>query len=188
MPPVPSGSVGPAAAVPSAPEPAYPQLPAGSVRLALPTSPAQTAPAPRSPAEIDPAAELDRARAAADAADAVLARTEALAEQPPLLPTWSPLARALAVYAGCVVATAPLLLMLELGYRFGAIDSFTQLAWTFAGLPALAFFAGYLLLGRYGRPPLMAGTPPRYLYLGFLVSFMVEPVLYCGFIKATLGG
>ncbi|MEH1013201.1 hypothetical protein V6U90_08815 [Micromonospora sp. CPCC 206060] len=185
VPAVPGDGPPPAGA---APQPAYPELPNGSATLALPTSPVPTVPAPRPPAELDPAAELDRARQAADAAEAALARTEALGQQPLLLPGLSPLARALAVYAGCLLATAPLMLMLDLGYRWGAIDTFTQLAWTLAGLPTLAFFAGYLLLGRYGQPPLVVGTPPRYRYLGFLVTFIGAPVLYCGFIELTLGG
>ncbi|MBO4208763.1 hypothetical protein GSF22_22525 [Micromonospora echinofusca] len=185
MPAVPADRPAPAG---GAPQPAYPELPRGAATVALPASPAPTVPAPRPPVERDPAVELDRARQAADAAEAALARTESLAQQPPLLPGLSPLARALAVYAGCLLATAPLMLLLDLGYRWGAIDTFTQLAWTLAGLPTVAFFAGYLLLGRYGRPPLVVGTPPRYRYLGFLVTFIGAPVLYCGFIELALGG
>ncbi|WBB67335.1 hypothetical protein [Micromonospora sp. WMMD812] len=176
---------GGAAAVPGRPGVgAYSELPVGAARLALPTaaSPAgPTVPAPRA-AAVDPAVELERARRLADEADRHGQQAEVLAQRPVLLPTWSPLARAVAVYAGCGAAAGVLMLALVLASGVGLVDGFTLGAWICAGLPALAFFAGYLVLGRWGRPAMVAGAPPRYLPLGFLICFLLVPVAYCGYL------
>lgn len=171
------------------------QLSTGPARLALP--PASTGasgsapdeggldlPSPRPPSETDPAVELHRARQAADEADHAVSAAEALAQQPPLLPTWSPLARAMAVYTACALAAGVLMLMLVLASGVGVVDTFTLYAWTCAGLPAVAFFAGVLLLGRYGRPVAanVAVSPPRYVHFGFAICFLALPILYCGYL------
>ncbi|MDG9676171.1 hypothetical protein QCZ28_19310 [Micromonospora sp. DH14] len=168
---------------------AYPELPAGEARLALPTAvtpagggvPAQRA------AAADPAVELELARRMADEADRHGHQAELLAQRPLLLPTWSPLARAVAVYAGCSAAAGVLMLMLVLASGVGLVDGFTLGAWICAGLPAVAFFGGYLVLGRWGRPAMVAGTPPRYLPLGFLICFLLVPVAYCAYLLLVRG-
>ncbi|MFI6241246.1 hypothetical protein ACIBEF_15345 [Micromonospora sp. NPDC050795] len=168
---------------------AYPQLPAGEARLALPTavSPAGGGvPAQRAVAA-DPAMELELARRMADEADRHGQQAELLAQRPALLPTWSPLARAVAVYAGCGAAAGVLVLMLVLASGVGLVDGFTLGAWICAGLPAVAFFGGYLVLGRWGRPAMVAGTPPRYLPLGFLICFLVVPMAYCAYLLLVRG-
>ncbi|GLZ59865.1 hypothetical protein [Micromonospora sp. NBRC 107095] len=168
---------------------AYPELPAGEARLALPTAvtpagggvPAQRA------AAADPAVELELARRMADEADRHGHQAELLAQRPVLLPTWSPLARAVAVYAGCSAAAGVLMLMLVLASGVGLVDGFTLGAWICAGLPAVAFFGGYLVLGRWGRPAMVAGTPPRYLPLGFLICFLLVPMAYCAYLLLVRG-
>ncbi|MEU8160804.1 hypothetical protein [Micromonospora parva] len=168
---------------------AYPELPAGEARLALPTAvtpagggvPAQRA------AAADPAVELELARRMADEADRHGHQAELLAQRPVLLPTWSPLARAVAVYAGCGAAAGVLMLMLVLASGVGLVDGFTLGAWICAGLPAVAFFGGYLVLGRWGRPAMVVGTPPRYLPLGFLICFLLVPVAYCAYLLLVRG-
>ncbi|WP_410815910.1 hypothetical protein [Micromonospora sp. 050-3] len=168
---------------------AYPQLPAGEARLALPTavSPAGGGVPAQRAAAADPAVELELARRMADEADRHGQQAELLAQRPALLPTWSPLARAVAVYAGCGAAAGMLVLMLVLASGVGLVDGFTLGAWICAGLPAVAFFGGYLVLGRWGRPAMVAGTPPRYLPLGFLICFLVVPMAYCAYLLMVRG-
>lgn len=167
---------------------AYPRLPAGEARLALPTavSPAGVGvPAQRTAA--DPVVELELARRMADEADRHGQQAEVLAQRPALLPTWSPLARAVAVYAGCGAVAGVLVLALVVASGVGLVGGFTLGAWTCAGLPAVAFFGGYLVLGRWGRPAMVAGTPPRYLPLGFLICFVLVPMAYCAYLLLVRG-
>ncbi|MET8373146.1 hypothetical protein [Micromonospora profundi] len=161
---------------------AYPQMP--EARLALPTaaSPAGVGVPAQRAAAVDPAMELELARRMADEADRHGQQAELLAQRPALLPTWSPLARAVAVYAGCGAAAGVLMLTLVLASGVGLVDGFTLGAWICAGLPALAFFGGYLVLGRWGRAQTVAGTPPRYLPLGFLICFLLVPLGYCAYL------
>ncbi|MDG4782740.1 hypothetical protein O7614_24055 [Micromonospora sp. WMMD961] len=168
---------------------AYPELPAGEARLALPTavSPAGAGVPAQRAAAVDPTVELELARRMADEADRHGQQAELLAQRPALLPTWSPLARAVAVYAGCGVAAGVLVLALVLASGVGLVDGFTLGAWICAGLPAVAFFGGYLVLGRWGRPAMVAGTPPRYLPLGFLICFLVVPMAYCAYLLLVRG-
>ncbi|SCL68778.1 hypothetical protein [Micromonospora peucetia] len=163
---------------------AYPQVGAGETRLALPTAVSPAAggvPAPR-PAEADPTVELELVRRYADESDRHGQQTELLAQRPPLLPDWSPVARAVAVYAGCAAVGATLMMIMVLASGVGLVDGFTLGAWICAGLPALSFFAGYLVLGRWGRPAMVAGTPPRYVHFGFLICFAAVPVAYLAFL------
>ncbi|MEH1099344.1 hypothetical protein [Micromonospora sp. CPCC 205561] len=163
---------------------AYPQVAVGESRLALPTAPGAAAagvPAPR-PAEVDPNVELELARRYADESDRHGQQAELLAQRPVLLPAWSPVARAVAVYAGCAAAGVVLMSIMALASDVGLVDGFTLAAWICAGLPALSFFAGYLVLGRWGRPVMVAGTPPRYVHLGFLICFAALPIAYVAFL------
>ncbi|MFF0252376.1 hypothetical protein ACFYPW_07780 [Micromonospora zamorensis] len=168
---------------------AYPELPAGEARLALPTavSPAGVGVPVQRAAAVDPAVELELARRMADEADRHGQQAELLAQRPALLPTWSPLARAVAVYAACGAAAGVLVLALVLASGVGLVDGFTLGAWICAGLPAVAFFGGYLVLGRWGRPAMVTGTPPRYLPLGFLICFLLVPMAYCAYLLLVRG-
>ncbi|MET7669167.1 hypothetical protein [Micromonospora luteifusca] len=167
---------------------AYPQVSAGEARLALPTavSPAGAVPAQRAVA-VDPAVELELARRMADEADRHGQQAELLAQRPVLLPTWSPLARAVTIYAGCAAAAGVAMLALVLASGVGLVDGFTLGAWICAGLPAVAFFGGYLVLGRWGRPAMVEGAPPRYLPLGFLICFLLVPMAYCSYLLLVRG-
>ncbi|MEU7922751.1 hypothetical protein [Micromonospora zamorensis] len=168
---------------------AYPELPAGEARLALPTavSPAGVGVPAQRAAAVDPAVELELARRMADEADRHGQQAELLAQRPALLPTWSPLARAVAVYAASGAAAGVLVLALVLASGVGMVDGFTLGAWICAGLPAVAFFGGYLVLGRWGRPAMVTGTPPRYLPLGFLICFLLVPMAYCAYLLLVRG-
>ncbi|MGN9765020.1 hypothetical protein ACTMS2_07600 [Micromonospora sp. SD12] len=174
-----------AAGAPGRPEVgAYLQGGVGEARLALPTAagPAAAGVPAQRPAEVDPTVELELARRYADESDRHGQQTELLAQRPALLPDWSPVARAVGVYAGCAAVGAILMMIMVLASGVGLVDGFTLGAWICAGLPALSFFAGYLVLGRWGRPAIVAGTPPRYVHLGFLICFAAVPVAYVAFL------
>ncbi|WP_428964560.1 hypothetical protein [Micromonospora fluostatini] len=160
---------------------AYPQVTVGPADRALPVAVGPGVPAQRT-AALDPAGELEVARRLADDADRHAQQAERYAHQPVLLPGWTPLARALAVYTGCAAVGVLMMLGLVLGNGIGLVDGFTLGAWMCAGLPALSFFGGYLILGRWGKPVLVAGTPPRYVHVGFLVCFLLVPIAYCAYL------
>ncbi|MEV1146245.1 hypothetical protein AB0I76_21655, partial [Micromonospora sp. NPDC049799] len=95
---------------------------------------------------------------------------------------WSPMARAVAVYAGCAAVGVVLMLVLVVASGVGVVDLGTLYAWMCAGLPAVSLIAGWLILGRWGRPAVVAGTPPRYVPLGILICFALVPLAYCGYL------
>ncbi|MFG2007486.1 hypothetical protein ACGFNF_00230 [Micromonospora sp. NPDC048868] len=178
LPPPGTGSVGGAAAVPGRPGVgAYPQGSPGETALAVPGG----VPTPRA-GELDPAAELESARRWADEADRLGQQVELLAQRPALLPSWSPMARALAVYLGCAGVGVLLMLVMVLASGVGALGLGTLYTWMCAGLPAMSLIAGWLILGRWGTPAVVAGTPPRYPLLGILVCFLAVPLAYCGYL------
>ncbi|WP_405106205.1 hypothetical protein OG559_21015 [Micromonospora sp. NBC_01405] len=158
---------------------AYPPGAPGGAVVALPA--AAGVPAPRA-GVADPAAELAEARRLADETDRLVQVTEAVARQPPLLPTWSPLARALAVYAGCAAAGVVLMLIMVVAADLAVVGLGALYAATCAGLPVLSFVAGYLVLGRWGRPALGSEQPPRFVPLGFVTCVLLVPLAYCGYL------
>ncbi|GIJ21461.1 hypothetical protein [Micromonospora lutea] len=180
-----TGSDGGAAAAPGRPDVgAYSQVGVGESGRALPVAVSATeagVPAPRA-GEVDPATELELARRWADEADRHGQQVELLAQRPALLPTWSPMARALAVYLGFAGVAVLLMLGLVLASGVGVVGFGTLVAWMCAGLPAVAMIGGWLVLGRWGRPAVGAATPPRYPVLGFLVCFLAVPLAYCGYL------
>ncbi|MFC8850593.1 hypothetical protein [Micromonospora sp. NPDC057141] len=138
-------------------------------------------PAPRA-GGVDPGAELAEARRLADEADRLIGVTEAVGRRPPLLPAWSPLARALAVYAACAAAGVALSVVL-LGVAGVVASAGAVYVATCGVLPVLCFVAGYLVLGRWGRPALGAdGPPPRFVPLGFVTCVLLMPLAYCGYL------
>ncbi len=132
--------------------------------------------------QVDPATELELARRWADEADRHAQQAELLAQRPALLPTWSPMARAVAVYLGCAGVSVVLMLLMVLASGVGVVDGFTLYAWMCAGLPAVSLIGGWLVLGRWGRPAAGAATPPRHPVLGFLLCFLAVPLAYCGYL------
>jgi hypothetical protein len=191
----------------------YPELPAGRERRALPATPAadagpRSAPPPAVPGQrqpmsggapappaatigptepVDPAGELELARRAVDAADEAAAQVESLAQQPPLLPGSSPLARAVAVYAAFAGVGAVVQLMTAVAARFEVIEHFTWYAWSIAGLPAIAFFAGYIALGMWGKPRIVVGSAARYARLGFGLCFVGMTITSCAWSIYVIG-
>ncbi|GIJ77398.1 hypothetical protein SAMN05443287_112153 [Micromonospora phaseoli] len=180
-----TGWDGGAAAAPGRPGvEAYPQPGVGESGPALPVAVSATAagvPAQRA-GQVDPATELELARRWADEADRHGQQAELLAQQPVLLPTWSPMARAVVVYLGFAAVSVVLMLVMVLASGVGVVDGFTLYAWMCAGLPAFSLIGGWLVLGRWGRPAVGAATPPRYPVLGFLLCFLAVPLAYCGYL------
>jgi hypothetical protein len=137
----------------------------------------------------DPATAARLGLEQADVADAELTAAEELARRAPLLPGASPVIRNLLVYLGCaLVAVAVQFGLLAYGDN-GRMDQFALLAWVLGGLPAIAFFAGYLVIRIWGRPKLMAGTTTSNPRLGFAICLFALPTLYCGIkVFGSLGG
>ncbi|MGN9890972.1 hypothetical protein [Micromonospora sp. L31] len=129
--------------------------------------------------DADPAVVLEEARRLVDEADLRTREVEALAARPELLPTWSPTARAVAVYVACAAAGVLLMLVLVVASGVGLVSGFTLGAWICAGLPVLSFAAGWLILGRWGRPALATVEPPRFVPLGFVICVALVPTAYC---------
>ena len=92
---------------------------------------------------------LSLAQAAADTSDREREFAIARAQQPRWLPDKTPLVRNMAVYAAC--AGACLLVQLVL-FLVGDGDTVTTVLWAFLGLPTIAWFVGYLLIGIVGVP------------------------------------
>ncbi|RKN50737.1 hypothetical protein [Micromonospora endolithica] len=172
------GTTGGAAAAPGRPGVGAYSPGVGS-GLALPT--AAGVPGQR-PAEPDVDTALELARRYADEADRHGQHADLLAQRPALLPAWSAMARAVAVYLGCALVGIALMLVLVVASGVGAVDQFTLYAWMCAGLPAVSLIAAWLILGRWGRPAVVAGTPPRFVHLGILICFAMVPLAYCGYV------
>lgn len=136
------------------------------------------------PGPVDPHRELEQARIAADLADSTMLTVETMAERPPLLPTLSPLARAIAVYASGagVVGIIHLVLLISTGITLTEGDwraNFWIFPWSCAGLPAMAFFAGYFVLSVWGKSRLQTSAPARVPQLGMLICLLATPIVFC---------
>ncbi|WP_446210599.1 hypothetical protein [Micromonospora sp. IBSANI012] len=151
--------------------------------VAAPDGPDAVTDPPVATAAVDPDADpglvLEEARRLVDEADLRTREAEALAARPELLPTWSPAARAVAVYVACAAAGVLLMLVLVVASGVGLVSGFTLGAWICAGLPVLSFAAGWLILGRWGRPALATVEPPRFVPLGFVICVALVPTAYC---------
>ena len=138
--------------------------------------PAPTLQAPQPSGVADPRDALHHATQALDAADTDARHAEDAANRPALLPDLSPTARNTFVYIGCAAAGW----LLQCGL-FVAISetSFGVLAWSLCGLPALAFFAGYLTVATLGQPRLSTGpAPSRNVGLGGVICFVGMPLAW----------
>ncbi|MBL6275634.1 hypothetical protein JMF97_05620 [Micromonospora fiedleri] len=163
---------------------AYPQVGVGEAERALPVALSATAagvPGQRA-GEVDAATELEMARRWADEADRYAQQAEVLAQRPALLPTWSPMARAIAVYLAFAAVSVLIMLVMVLASGVGVVGGWTLFSWMCAGLPAASLIGGWLVLGRWGRPAVGAMTAPRYPVIGFLLCFLAVPLAYCGYL------
>ncbi|MDG4771853.1 hypothetical protein [Solwaraspora sp. WMMD792] len=180
------------------PPPRRPELATGEQRVPLPTGasgppspaagsvqpyggmgaagPVSAAPVSGDPAAAggfppDPEQELEAARRQLDEADAAATEAEQAAGRPPLLPGWSPLARAVTVYLGFAAAVAVLQFGFFLNPVTAGVDYSTKWIWSCAGFPATGFFAAYFVISKWGTSRLETDGGPRFPKLGFLISF-----------------
>ena len=129
----------------------------------------------------DPQGAVRLAGAEADAADAAIAEVERLAERPALLPGLTPVIRNTVVYATCAAVTVAIQYSLIGLGDIGRVDTFSVIAWACAGLPLLAFLAGYVVIAAWGTPRLRAEPVARHPALGLAVCFLAAPAVYCGY-------
>lgn len=114
-------------------------------------------PADRSPVT-DVAQALHRAADAANAAETEARRAERAGSRPLLLPDASPTARNALIYGGWGFAAW----LLQCGLvTFSPSNDFGVLAWSLCGLPALAFFGGYITVSTLGQPRVGAEYPKQ---------------------------
>jgi hypothetical protein len=122
----------------------------------------------------DVAQALHRAADAANAADTEARRAEQLGASPKLLPDASPTARNSLVYG----AWALFGWLLQCGLlSFGSETDFGVLAWSLCGLPAMAFFGGYLTVSTLGQPRVGA-SHPKQARLGGAICFVGMPLAW----------
>lgn len=115
----------------------------------------------------DVAQALHLAADAANAADVEARRAEHIGTRPILLPDASPTARNALIYGGW----AGLGWLLQCGLMtFSDETDFGVLAWSLCGLPAIAFFAGYLTVSTLGQPR-VGGDLPKQARLGGVICF-----------------
>ncbi|MFE9689967.1 hypothetical protein [Micromonospora sp. NPDC005806] len=155
---------------------------AGPGRPGVGAYPEGTVPAPRAG---DPAVELAAARRLVDEADRYGQQVEALAHRPGLLPTWSPLGRAVAVYAACALAGSVVMLATLVGSPIPVTGLDLVAASACAGVPLLSFLVGQLVLARWGRPVIGGDGPSsRYVPLGFVICALLSSTLFCLYLVA----
>lgn len=122
----------------------------------------------------DLATALHRAADAANEADAEARRAEQLGTNPRILPGASPTARNATIYGGWAL----LGWLLQCGLAgFAPENDFGVLAWSLCGLPAMAFFGGYLTVATLGQP--RVGTAlPKQTRLGGAICFVGMPLAW----------
>ncbi|MEV0430345.1 hypothetical protein [Micromonospora sp. NPDC050495] len=155
---------------------------AGPGRPGVGAYPQGSVPGPRAG---DAATELMAARQLADEADRYGQQAEALAHRPVLLPTWSPLGRAVGVYVACALTGSVLMLATLVGSPLPVSGLDLVAAGACAGVPLLSFLIGQLVLARWGRPVLGGDPPPaRYVPLGFVLCALLSSGLFCLYLVA----
>jgi hypothetical protein len=143
--------------------------------------PAPTFDTPPADPVTDPREALRQAATEMDGADGAARQAEQAAEQPVLLPAMSPLGRAVTIYVAFAVAGW----LLQCGlYAVSTETDFGTLAWSLCGLPAIAFFAGYLTVATLGQPRLPGTKHPTHARLGGLTCFIGMPVAWLGILIA----
>jgi hypothetical protein len=115
----------------------------------------------------DVAEALHRAADAANAAEMEARRAERAGSRPILLPDASPTARSALIYSAWAFA----IWLLQCGLvNFSPELTFSVLAWSLCGLPAVAFFGGYLTVSTLGQPRVGAAHP-KHARLGGAICF-----------------
>jgi hypothetical protein len=122
----------------------------------------------------DLAQALHRAADAANAADDEARQAEETGTRPVLLPDLSPTGRNALLYGGWALIGW----LFQCGLvSFNSVTDFGAIAWSLCGIPALAFFAGYLTVSTLGQPRI--GTQhPKQVRLGGVINFVGMPIAW----------
>jgi hypothetical protein len=124
---------------------------------------------------------VQHAAAAANTADTEARRAEQAAGQPALLPGMTPTGRNALIYT----TWALIGWLAQCGLMtFVAHTDFGVAAWSLCGLPALAWFAGYLTITIAGQPRIVGGEYPKSLKLGGVICFIGMPLAWLLLIAA----
>lgn len=128
----------------------------------------------------DVAQALHLAADAANAADVEARRAEHVGTRPILLPDATPTVRNVVIYS----AWSLIGWMLQCGLMFaGEENDPGVLAWSLCGLPAVAFFAGYLTVSTVGQPR-VGEKYPKQARLGGVICFAGMPLLWLALVAA----
>jgi hypothetical protein len=123
---------------------------------------------------------LHLAADAANGADVEARRAEIISTRPVLLPDASPTARNAIIYG----AWAGVGWLMQCGLLSVSPETdFETLAWSLCGLPALAFFAGYITVATVGQPRVGGGLPKQ-ARLGGAICFVGMPLAWVALIAA----
>lgn len=117
----------------------------------------------------------------ADEADIAMTEAEQLAQRAPLLPGLSPASRNLVVYLACALVSVAAQYALLVLADVTQLGTAPLLTWMCAGLPAMAFLAGYLVISAWGRPRLAFGDRPRHPFLGLAICLLAMPAAYAAY-------
>ncbi|MFI7588328.1 hypothetical protein ACIB24_14760 [Spongisporangium articulatum] len=129
---------------------------------------------------VDPATDLARVAEGIDTADRELHHAATRGQQPQLLPDWSPLGRAMAIYG----AAAVLIVLLQL-LSFVRGGSNTSSGLVLFMVPLLGFAIGYLTLKIGTRTRVPQATPEIYTRIGLILSFAIGPLVLLVFALAA---
>ena len=131
-----------------------------------------------------------RGREALDNADTEARRAEERAYQPAFLPGMSSTGRNSLIYLGAAFLAS----MVSCGLWLTSPDTdlgrlpLSLVPWSLCGLPAIAFFAGYLTIAIFGRSRLDSGRGANYsMRLGGLICFVGMAVFWLLLVVASMG-
>lgn len=123
---------------------------------------------------------LHLAADAANAADVEARRAEMIGTRPILLPDVAPTTRNAILYGGW----AGVGWLVQCGLMtVGSERDFGVLAWSLCGIPAMAFFAGYITVATLGQPRIGANIPKQ-ARLGGAICFIGMPLAWVALIAA----
>jgi hypothetical protein len=132
---------------------------------------------------------LRRAWTALEQSDVEARQAQQRAQQPALLPGLSTTGRNALVYtvAAVLAALASAGLWAASDTDLGRVP-LALVPWQLCGLPAMAFFAGYLTIALFGRPRVATGEKPdRSLRLGGLICFVSMWLFWFLLVASSMG-
>ena len=130
--------------------------------------------------EAEPLVEKARGALVIDDSTLDKRRAEHIGTRPIWLPDASPTTRNVITYS----AWAMIGWVLQCGLLLASAENdFGTIAWSLCGLPAVAFFAGYLTVSTVGQPRVGA-SHPKQARLGGAICFVGMPLLWIALVAA----